>query len=442
MKSTRRFRLTSAQVIIFGFAGLIAVASILLMLPVSSADGSVTPFLNAAFTATSATCVTGLVVYDTATHWSVFGQIIILILIQTGGMGVVTIAVCLSRLSGRKLGLLGRSFMQESISAPRLGGIMKFTSFIMITAIAIELAGALALMPVFCGKYGVKGIWYSVFHSVSAFCNAGFDIMGRHSGKFSSFTSFVGSIPLNTVIMLLIIIGGIGFSTWYDVKTHGIRIRRYSAQSKVILTVTAIFIILPALFFYFVQFADMGAKDRVLSSLFQSVTLRTAGFNTVDFSHLSGGSLAIMILFMLIGGAPGSTAGGMKVTTVAVLFCSTLSVFARKREVRVGNRRIDDENVKTAAAIFMLYIMLFFAGGIAISINDGLPLQKCLFETASAIGTVGLSTGITTSLSAFSRVVIILLMYIGRVGGLTLIFAAARSSVVNSKLPLEKITVG
>ncbi|MBO4734281.1 MAG: Trk family potassium uptake protein [Clostridia bacterium] len=441
MRVKRHFKLTSARVIIFGFAGLIILATLLLMLPVSSADGKVTPFLNAAFTATSATCVTGLVVYDTATHWSVFGQAVILLLIQIGGMGVVTVAVCLSRLSGKKLGLLGRSFMQESISAPRLGGILKFTNFIIITALSIELIGALSLMPTFCGRFGAKGIWYSFFHAISAFCNAGFDVMG-HTGKFSSLTSFVGNISVNTVIMLLIIIGGIGFSTWNDLKEHGIRIRRYSLQSRVILIVTAVFILMPALFFYFVQFKDLAAKNRILSSLFQSVTLRTAGFNTVDFGSLGGGSLAIMIVFMLIGGAPGSTAGGMKVTTAAVLFFSMLSVFSRKKEVKVGNRRIDDENVKTAAAIFMMYVTLFFAGGIGISLHDGLPLQKCLFETASAIGTVGLSTGITTSLSAFSRVVVIFLMYIGRVGGLTVIFAAARSSVTGAKLPLEKITVG
>ena len=441
MRQKHHFKLTSAQVIIFGFAGLIIAASLLLMLPVSSADGNGTPFLNSLFTATSATCVTGLMVYDTATHWSAFGQAIILVLIQIGGMGVVTIAVCLSRLSGKKLGLLGRSFMQDSISAPRLGGIMKFTNFIIVTALSIELLGAISLMPAFCGRYGLAGVWYSFFHSISAFCNAGFDIMG-HTAKFSSLTSFAGSVSVNTAVMLLIIVGGIGFSTWNDVKNHGVRLRRYSLQSRVILVITAIFILIPAIFFFFAEFSDMRLKERILSSLFQSVTLRTAGFNTVDFSSLSGGSLAVMIVFMLIGGAPGSTAGGMKVTTVAVLVFSMLSVFSRKKEVRVGNRRIDDENVKTAAAILMMYVTLFFAGGIAISISDGLPLAKCLFETASAIGTVGLSAGITTSLSAFSKAVIILLMYIGRVGGLTVIFAAAKSSLVNSKLPLEKITVG
>lgn len=411
------------------------------MLPISSDSNTSTPFINAAFTATSATCVAGLVVYDTATHWSAFGQAVILLLIQIGGMGVITVAVSLSRISGKRIGLLGRSFMQDSIAAPRLGGIMKFTKFILITAMSVEALGAVLLMPTFCGRFGVKGIWYALFHSVSAFCNAGFDVMGK-TGEFSSFTSFVGNAAVNTVIMLLIVIGGIGFATWKDVKEYGFRIRKYSLQSRIILLFTAIFIIIPALFFYFSEFASLMGKERVFASLFQSVTLRTAGFNTVDFSSLKGASLMIMIVFMLIGGAPGSTAGGMKVTTVAVLFFSCYSVFTRKKDIQVINRRIDDDNVKTAAAVLMMYVTLFLAGGITISLVDGLPLQKCLFETASAIGTVGLTTGITTSLSSLSKVIIIFLMYVGRVGGLTVIFAAARSSLSGAKLPLEKITVG
>lgn len=441
MIGKRHFKLTSARVIIFGFAGVILLATLILMLPVSSAGHTYTPFINAAFTATSATCVTGLVTYDTATYWSPFGQAVILLLIQIGGMGVVTVAIGLSRLSGKRIGLLGRSFMQESIAAPRLGGIMRFTGFVVITALIIEISGTLALIPSFCGKFGLKGVWYALFHSISAFCNAGFDLMGE-SGKFSSLTAFRGSIAVNVIIMLLIVIGGIGFATWNDVKTYGLRFRRYSLQSRVILAVTAVFILLPAIFFFFVDFSGLSMKERVLSSLFQSVTLRTAGFNTVDFSSLTDASLAVMTVFMLIGGAPGSTAGGMKVTTVSLLLFSALSVFSRKKEVRIFNRSVDDENVKTAASVFMMYVTLFFIGGVMISLYDGIPLKNCLFETASAIGTVGLSTGITTSLSSFSKAVIILLMYVGRVGGLTVIFAAARSALSGSKLPLEKITVG
>lgn len=441
MQEKRRFRLTSSRVIIFGFAGVILIASLLLMLPVSSASGEVTPFINALFTATSATCVTGLVTYNTAVHWSPFGQALILLLIQTGGMGIITVAICLSRLSGKKIGLLGRSFMQDSISAPQLGGIMKFTGFIVAGAAIIELLGALFLMPSFCKAFGAKGIWYAFFHSISAFCNAGFDVMGI-KGENTSLMLYRGNTVVNIVIMALIIIGGIGFATWKDIKEHGFHFRRYTLQSKIILVITLIFILLPAVFFFLFQFGGMRTKERILSSLFQSVTLRTAGFNTVDISALGDGTCAVMIVFMLIGGAPGSTAGGMKVTTFAILLFSMLSVFFKKKEVRIGNRSITEENVKTAAAVFMMYIILFLSGGIAISIHDSIPIQQCLFETASAIGTVGLSTGITASLSAFSKVIIILLMYIGRAGGLTIIFAAARSSELRSKFPTEKITVG
>lgn len=441
MTNRFRFRLTSSRVIILGFAGVIILATLILMLPVSSAEHTYTPLINAAFTATSATCVTGLVTYDTATYWSPFGQAVILLLIQIGGMGVVTVAIGLSLISGKKIGLLGRSFMQDSISAPRLGGIMKFTKFIVITALAVEISGALALMPAFCGRFGVKGIWYAFFHSVSAFCNAGFDVMGK-SGKFSSFTTLKSSVPVNVIIMLLIVAGGVGFATWNDIKTYKFRFRKYTLQSRVILITTAVFILVPAIYFFVVEFRNMSSKDRVLASLFQSVTLRTAGFNTVDFSSLKGASLIIMIIFMLIGGAPGSTAGGMKITTAVVLLFSSFSVFSRKKEVRISNRSISDENVKSAAAIFIMYVTLFLVGGIIISLYDNIPIDKCLFETASAIGTVGLTTGITTSISTFSKIVLIFLMYVGRVGGLTLIFAAAKSSISASKLPLEKITVG
>lgn len=441
MTVKRHLKLTSSRVIILGFAGVILLASLLLMLPISSAAHTYTPFINAVFTATSATCVTGLIIYDTATYWSPFGQALILLLIQIGGMGVVTVAVGLSRISGKKIGLLGRSFMQDSISAPKLGGIMKFTRFVVVTALSVELLGALALMPAFCGRFGVKGIWYSFFHSISAFCNAGFDVMGK-TGKFSSLTAFKGNVAVNVIIMLLIVIGGIGFSTWNDIKTYGFKFKKYSLQSRVILFSTVLFILIPAVCFFFFEFSGMSVKDRLLASFFQSVTLRTAGFNTVDFSLLKGSSLAVMIVFMLIGGAPGSTAGGMKITTVVVLFFSSLSVFSKKKEVRIANRSIDDENVKTAAAILMMYIMLFLAGGIAISLCDKIPMGRCLFETASAIGTVGLTTGITTSLCGFSKAILVLLMYIGRVGGLTLIFAAAKSGNSAARLPLEKIAVG
>ncbi|MCR5727741.1 MAG: Trk family potassium uptake protein [Lachnospiraceae bacterium] len=438
-----RRHITSFQVIIVSFFCLILFGTLLLMLPISSAVGKMTSFSDAVFTAVSATCVTGLVVVDTATYWSLFGQMIILLLIQIGGMGVITIGLAIISASGKKIGLWQRSTMQESISAPQVGGIVKLTGFILKTSVIIELIGAVALAPVFCSDFGfAKGIWYSLFHSVSAFCNAGFDLMGVR-GEFSSLTSYAGNIYLNIIIMLLIVIGGIGFLVWGDVAANKIRLKRYSLQSKVVLLTSLILIILPAVYFFFSEYADMGFHDRVISSFFQSVTTRTAGFNTTDLSAMDESSTAIMVILMLIGGSPGSTAGGMKTATFAVLFLAAVTVFSRRNDVQCFKRRISEETVRNAGAVLFMYLVLFFISGVIISRHEGLPLLTCLFETGSAIGTVGLTVGITGKLSLLSRIILMILMFFGRVGGLTLIYAALPGSDnVNSRMPLEKISVG
>ena len=327
-KSHRHF--TSFQVIILGFFSVILLGSLLLMLPFSTRDGQGASFADGLFTATSAVCVTGLIVRDTATYWSEFGQAIILTLIQIGGMGVVTIAVAIAVASGRKIGLMQRSTMQEAISAHQVGGIVRLTKFILKTSISIELLGALLLAPVFCKDFGIfKGLWYSVFHSISAFCNAGFDLIGVRE-PFSSLTSYASNPIVNFTIMALIITGGLGFVTWADIKKNKFHFRKYNMQSKVILTVTAGLLIFPAIYFFFCEFSNLPIGERILSSLFQSVTPRTAGFNTVDLTLLTETGLMIMIILMLIGGSPGSTAGGMKTTTVAVLFSSALAVFRKQ----------------------------------------------------------------------------------------------------------------
>lgn len=440
--------LTSFQIIIMGFLCVILTGSILLMLPVSARNGEATSFLDALFTAVSATCVTGLVVHDTATFWSPFGQAVILLLIQIGGMGVVTIAVSVAAISGRKIGLMQRSTMQEAIAAPSVGGIVRLTGFILKLTILIELIGASLLMPVFGERFGkLKGTWYALFHSVSAFCNAGFDLMGS-TGEFSSLTGYAGNILINVVIIGLIVTGGIGFLTWDDVKCKGIHIRKYRMQSKVILVMTFLLIIFPFLFFFFREFSGpafdgMPQGEKALCALFQTVTPRTAGFNTVDLTLFSEAGQAIMILLMLIGGSPGSTAGGMKTTTVAVLFMTLYSVFKRKEDTECFGRRIEENTIKYAATILLMYLTLFFTGGILISCIEGMPVLTCLFETASAIGTVGLTLGITPELGTMSRVILVILMFLGRVGGLTLVFAALSNKIRNvSKLPKEKITVG
>ena len=435
-------KLSSSQIILFGFLLVILTGALLMMLPVSAADGKSTPFLDCLFTSTSAVCVTGLVVYDTATHWSVFGQAVILLLIQIGGMGVITVAVAIAMASGKRISLMQRSTMQDAISAPQVGGIVRFTGFILKGTFLFELLGAAALMTVFVPEQGLRGIWLAVFHSVSAFCNAGFDLMGTRS-PFSSLTGYNQNPVVNITVMLLIVIGGIGFLTWQDIRRSGLHFRQYRMQSKVILSVTGILILFPALYFYFAEFNRLPFVQRFWGSLFQAVTPRTAGFNTMDLTGLSEVGQLVMCLLMLIGGSPGSTAGGMKTTTLAVLVSCSVAVFRKRSNGQYFGRRIADEAVKNAVTVFLMYITLFLAGGTVISAAEGLPLLTCLFESASAVGTVGLSLGITPGLGTVSRLVLICLMFFGRVGGLTLIFATRPANKNTlSKLPLEKITVG
>lgn len=435
--------LTSSQIIIIGFAAVIFLGCLLLMLPFATQDGKGATFMDAIFTSTSAVCVTGLIVQDTATYWSSFGQAVILSLIQIGGMGVVTMAIAISILSGRQISLKQRSTMQEAISAHKVGGIVRLTGFIIRTTLFLELLGAGIMAPVFCREFGLpKGLWYAVFHSISAFCNAGFDLMGIKS-PYSSLTHFVEHPVINITILTLIVTGGIGFLTWEDIKTHTHQIRKYRMQSKVILTTTLFLILLPTLYFYFFEFENAPINERIWSSLFQAITPRTAGFNTTDLTRISEVGTAVTILLMLIGGSPGSTAGGMKTTTFAVMLSTAVSVFRRKEHTHFFGRRISEDTIRNATTILMMYMVLFLIGGFLISHLENLPLLTCLYETASAIGTVGLTLGITPDLGTSSRFILILLMYIGRVGGLTLIFSTLSENKGNTaRLPLEKLTVG
>ena len=439
----QKHRLSSFQIIISGFVGVILLGALLLMLPVSTTEGCITPFNETLFTATSAVCVTGLVVQDTGSYWSGFGQAVILALIQIGGLGVVTVAASFALLSGRKISLMQRSTMQDAISAPKVGGVVRLTQFILRGTFLIELLGAAAMLPVFCRDYGWRGIWMAMFHSISAFCNAGFDILGTENNLYPSLTGYTGSPIINITIMLLIVIGGIGFLTWDDICEHKWHFHRYRVQSKVILAITGFLIVVPAAFFFFEDFSALPTGTQLLVSFFQSVTTRTAGFNTVALSAMSGASKGIMILLMLIGGAPGSTAGGMKTTTLGVLLANAVATFRQRDNAQFFKRRIDCNTVKTASTILTMYLTLFFGGGIFISVYEHLPLSDCLYETSSAVGTVGLTLGITPQLHIPSQIVLIILMYLGRVGGLTLIYATLSGKKAgNAKLPQEKITVG
>ena len=387
--------------------------------------------------------MTGLVVEDTGCYWSVFGQAILLVLIQVGGLGVVTVAVFFVMLSKRKISLMQRSTMQDAISAPKVGGIVRLTKFFLRGTFFIELLGALVMLPVFCRDYGWSGVWMAVFHSVSAFCNAGFDLLGQSGSPYPSLTGYAADPVINLTIMLLIVLGGIGFLTWDDVWENRLHIRRYRMQSKVILVTTVCLILLPALFFFLADYSALPIGKRLLASFFQAVSPRTAGFNTMDLTAMTEASQAMMILLMLVGGSPGSTAGGMKTTTLAVLLANAVATFRRRESPQFFGRRVGSGAVKTAATILSMYLMLFFGCGLFISIYEALPLSTCLYETASAVGTVGLTLGITPQLHLPSQLLLILLMYLGRVGGLTLVYAAMSSREPSvAKLPLEKITVG
>ena len=441
-------RITPAQIIILGFLLLIAVGTALLMLPVSTNGSGGATFLDALFTATSATCVTGLVVQDTALYWSWFGQAVILILIQIGGMGVVTMAVAIFIFAGKRISLKQRWVMQESISAPQVGGIVRQTRFILKTALAMETAGAVLLALRFCPGMGAKGLWYAVFHSISAFCNAGFDLMGAYSGPCTSLTGWTADWLVNLAIILMIVLGGIGFMSWQDFREHKWRLRAMRMQTKVILSTTGILLVGGFLYFYFYEFhqpqwRELGAGERFWAALFQTVTPRTAGFNTVDLGEMTPTSQLMTMFLMLVGGSPGSTAGGFKTTTLAVLLLTTAAVFRRRDTAHCFGRRIQDEAVHSATALLVIYLMLALVGGSLICCIDGIPLMGALFESSSAVATVGLSLGYTGGLSTVSRLILILLMYFGRVGGLTVIYAVTvRGTGKIAQFPQERITVG
>lgn len=432
------------RIITAGFLLLILTGTILLMLPISTINGQGTPFIDALFTAASATCVTGLVVVNTANYFSFFGELVIIILIQIGGMGVVTLAIMVAMSFRKRINFKSRWIMQESIAAPHLAGIVRITGFIVKTTLIIEAIGALILIISYLPSLGFSSIWTGIFTSISAFCNAGFDIFKEGS----SLTNYVGNGIVNFVVMALIVIGGIGFMTWYDFSQYKFNLKKYRLQSKIILMTTAILIILPTLYFFFYEFqqpqwANLSLWERIWASLFAAVTPRTAGFNTVDLTKLTDTSQGLTIILMLIGGAPGSTAGGFKVTTIALIYLAIRSAFHHCENIPAFDRQIPNTTLRPAVVILSLYLGAFLIGGTLISIIDSVPLWPCLFETASALGTVGLSLGITSGLSWISKLILIMLMYFGRVGMLTLIYALPASKDMQlSHYPTEDVTVG
>lgn len=448
MLSNPRFNLTYAKLSAIGFFSIILIGAIVLSLPISSRSGEFTTFIDALFTATSATCVTGLVVYDTYSHFSVFGQSIILLLIQIGGLGFMIIATMFMLILGKKIGIRERGLIKDSVNTINIGGVVRLAKHILIGTFLLEGLGALVLSIKFSAEMGViPGIFNGIFHSISAFCNAGFDLMGRY-GKFTSLTRYSGDVVINVVIMTLIVIGGIGFIVWEDIYTNKLNFGKYKLHSKIVLTTTFFLITISAIAFYFLERNNLllgsGFKESILASLFQAITPRTAGFNTIRTDSLSEGSKLLTMILMVIGGSPGSTAGGIKTTTFIVAILTVISSVMRTNNLNIFNRRLDENILNRAYSIITIYILGATVAMFIISmVQPELILTDIAFEVLSAIGTVGMSTGITTKLSGISKSVVILLMYCGRVGSLSVLLAVTEDKNNGLlKKPVEKIIIG
>lgn len=441
----KRYKFTNTQIIALGFAAIIMIGTFLLSLPISSKSGTWTPFEDSLLTATSATCVTGLAVYDTGAHWTTFGQLVIITLIQIGGLGFMTIITMFSFFTKRQISMRERHILMQSAGNMNLGGIVKLIKRIIIGTFIIEGMGAVLLSIVFVPEIGAKGIYYAVFHSISAFCNAGFDILSNVGS--ASLSGYANNVLLNVTVMLLIIIGGIGFLVWSDILKWKFKFRKYELHSKIVLVTTAVLLILGAVVFFFTErnyaFRNMGTGESILASVFQSVTTRTAGFYSVPQGELSNSGTVMTILLMFIGGSPGSTAGGIKTTTFAVIIVSTIACARNRDSVTVFKRRIADDVVRQSTAIVSIYMAAVLASSAVICALEPITLRESLYEVVSAIGTVGLSMDVTPTLCTASKIIITVLMYAGRLGGLSLVMALAeKREKVPINRPVEKILIG
>jgi len=442
-----RRHVSQTQFIAYGFFCIIITGTLLLMLPFASRDGQSEPFLNCLFTATSASCVTGLVVADTWSQWSLFGQLVILTMIQIGGLGFITVGVFISIVLRRKIGLKERGLMMESVNTLQIGGVVRLAKKIIIGTCIFEGTGAVLLAIRFIPQFGfLRGLFYGIFHSISAFCNAGFDLMGGQT-PYSSFVAYYDDWLVNLVIMSLIIIGGIGFIVWDDLSRNKLHFRKYMLQTKIVLVTTAILVFGGGLLFYLLErnhlLVGMNTSGKILTSLFSSVTARTAGFNTTDTAALTEGSKLLTIILMFIGGSPGSTAGGIKTTTLVVLLLCVHSNIKQTYGINIFGRRLENDAVKRAGTILTINLLLAVTASLAIMAIQPLGFSDILFETFSAIGTVGMTTGITRALHPVSRCIIILLMYCGRIGSLSFALAFVQSKrKPHVQQPAEAINIG
>ncbi|WFA09882.1 TrkH family potassium uptake protein [Tissierella sp. Yu-01] len=414
------------RVLLLGFGGLIFLGAILLNLPIASQNGESIGFINAMFTAASSVCVTGLVVVNTAYHWTLFGQVVIILLIQAGGLGFMTLATIMALLIGKKITLKERLVIKEQLNQETMSGLVRLTKYVVLATFSIEGIGALLFSTRFIPMYGlVKGIWYSVFHAISAFCNAGFDISG------DSIVPFVGDYVINLTICGLIIVGGLGFTVYLDIGKHK-KFRKFSLHTKLVLTITSALLILGTLIFYMLEsdnqltLGDLNLNQRILASFFQATVPRTAGFYSVNMAALRDSSIFLMIILMFIGGSPCSTGGGIKTTTFGSLVLATLSVIKGNKDVVAFKKRISYDVINKSIAIIMIGLIWVVSVSFILTITEDADFLDLLFETTSAFATVGLTTGVTPELSDVGKLILTFTMYAGRVGPLTMAFAFSK----------------
>lgn len=436
----RRKSMNATRIVASGFGAIILLGAILLTLPISSRAGEFTNFLDCLFTSTSATCVTGLIPVDTWVHWSFFGQAVILVLIQLGGLGFMTVISLVSFMLHRRIGLSERLIMVSTFNLNDMDGVVRVVRHALYGTFLLESVGAIVLSIRFIPEFGLlSGIWKSVFHSVSAFCNAGFDLVGGKYGEYTGMAAYSHDPLILITIMALIVIGGLGFFVWEDVMRARCW-KKLSLYSKMVLGITLFLIVGGAAFFFTVEYAnkgtlgDMPIWQKVLNSFFESVTLRTAGFASLNQGALRDSSLVMGCILMLIGGSSGSCAGGMKTVTVATLLLGLRSGLAGREEVVFRGRTISYRKVNNAMTLALMFLFLFLFGSMAISLIEGVPYLHAAFETASALGTVGVTTGITPGLTAVSKVILIMLMYMGRVGVFTFSIAFLTRSRTAAKI--------
>ncbi len=446
----QRIALSTTHIIMLSFLGVILLGSILLALPISAADGKGVSYADALFTATTATCVTGLVTLPTVTTWSIFGQIVILVLIQVGGLGVITVMSAFMVFLHRKMGLGDRVLIQDAFNLNTLSGLASFIKKVLWCTLLIEGIGAVLYMTVFIPEYGLKGIWIAIFNAVSAFCNAGLDIIAE-----DSLCRYVTHPMINFVTCALIVAAGIGYIVWWDIVRvlKDRRMRRWkflTLHSKIALTATAILIVGGALLIFLFEYNNpqtiggLPLWDKLQVSFFQSITTRTAGFATIPQENLSNGSVIVSCLLMFIGGSPVGTAGGVKTVTIAILFASAFATLRNKNEIVLFHRRISHGAVAKALAVVSMYVILIAGSTLLLGATMKAPLPDLFYETISATATVGLTRGITPMLNIWGKLIITAVMYLGRCGPISLAVAfnirRVRPDVI--KNPIEEISVG